>query len=128
MEQRCRLREGLVTMCCHQKEMQAEGKKVPTDQWFSVKEVPCCIPKVSKEPDSREKEREHGFDTGIPCGACKGTNTLRLLRTVREAEQHDGEELPVSLCELGCPCGSTTVYTVEVATRLAAMNGVSMHV
>lgn len=114
-------------MCCTQREMQAEGKKIDTTQWFRVKEVPCCIPKTPPVTNAQREERKGGMDTGIPCGRCLN-NTLRLLRTVKRAEQHEGEDLGVTLVELACPCGNQTVYLASVAERLAAQNGVTIHV
>lgn len=116
-------------MCCTQKEMAAAGQSTPTDRWFEVKVVPCCIPAAPLEPESRKEERKAGgFDTKIPCGKC-GKGTLRLLRVVRYAEQHNNEELPFPLAEMNCPsCDSSTTYTVPVMLDLAQKNGVLMHV
>lgn len=112
-------------MCCTEKEMAAEGKKLPTDRWFQVREVPCCIPPVQPEREAVQRERRTAQDTGIRCDRCR-VNTLRLLRVLYRAEQHEGELLPVPVCELACPCGAQVALTAENVERLALLHGTMM--
>lgn len=118
-------------MCCTQKEMQAEGKKVPTDRWYQVKRVPCCMPDSSKqatEQAKRERAEEHNIDTKIECDNCH-KNTLRFSRLVRYAEQHGGEELEVPTCELNCPtCDAKVSLAAWVLAEQCAKRGVLLNV
>lgn len=117
-------------MCCTDRELRAEGKKLPTDRWFGVKHTPCCIPKAheqSTEQAKREREGEHNINTLIPCGRCQ-RNTLRFSRLVTHAEQHGGEELEVPVCELNCPCGAKVSMAAWVVREKAATRGVLLNV
>ena len=118
-------------MCCTDREMRAEGKKMPTDRWFGVKHTPCCIPKAheqSTEQAKREREGEHNIDTKIECERCH-RDTLRFSRLVTHAEQHGGEELEVPVCELNCPtCDAKVSYAAWVLRELCAKRGVLLNV
>ena len=109
--------------------MQAEGKKIPTDRWYEVKVVPCCVkPESEREIEGEQEERRTGQDTGVPCHRCK-RNTYRLLRVVRTAEKHGGEKLPVPTCETECPqCGHKFAWSGFVLEVLARDNGVDLHI
>lgn len=111
-------------MCCTDKELAAEGKKLPTDRWFSVKHQPCCIPDPNRVPERETREREMGsVETSIPCDRCQ-KGTYKLLRTLSKAERHGGEDLPHTLCELKCGfCGNDMVMIAEVVKELAQKNG-----
>lgn len=116
-------------MCCTQKEMAAEGKKIPTDRWYQVKHVPCCVkPKQEQVLEHEVEERKTGQDTGVPCHQCK-RNTYRLLRVVRTAEKHGGEKLPVPTCETECPqCGHKMAWSGLALEIVARQNGVDLHI
>ncbi len=116
-------------MCCTQREMAAEGKKIDTENIYQVEVVPCCIPKQKQPSDATVKERKSGTgtDTGIPCSTCH-IGTLRLIHVTYRAEQHEGEVLPVVLCELVCGCGQHTTLVREVLEELAHQHGRDIHV
>ncbi len=112
-------------MCCTQREMGIEGRRLGWDDgWFQPEYVPCCIRPARQ--DAQKEQRKGGLDTGIQCGRCK-KDTMRLLRVVRRAEEHRGEALPVPVCELACPCGSVAALAAPVVERLAAKRGVTLH-
>lgn len=119
-------------MCCTQKEMQAEGKTVPTDRWFEVKHTPCCVPDPRKQSTEQAKRERvgggHHIDTKIECETCH-KNTLRFSRLVERAEQHGGEKLGVPTCELNCPtCDAKVSYAAWVLRELCAKRGVLLNV
>lgn len=119
-------------MCCTQKEMQAEGKKIPTDRWYQVKHKPCCTTDPSKQAtEEAKREREgagHHIDTKIECGTCH-RNTLRFSRLVTHAEQHGGEELEIPTCELNCPtCDAKVSLAAWVLREMCATRGVLLNV
>ncbi len=120
-------------MCCTDKEMAAEGKKLPTDRWFTPVHVPCCV--QDKEHTStvevKEERKASIMETGVPCGKCidEGRTFMQLMRVVRKAEQHDGKELAVPVCELHCnKCGADASFTVAMVNMLSSQNGVEVHI
>lgn len=115
-------------MCCTQREMAAQGKKIDAENIYQVSVVPCCIPKGKPPSDATIKDRRRGGpDTGIPCSNCQH-GTLRLIHVTYRAEQHDNERLPVVLCELVCACGEHTTLVKEVLEDLAHQHGKDIHV
>lgn len=120
-------------MCCTDKELAAEGKKLPTDQWFQPVYVPCCVQDKTKvSTESVKEERKAAImETGVPCGRCiyEGRHYMLLMRVVRRAEQHGGQELAVPVCELHCSkCGLDMSMTVDMVNMLSRQNEVEMHI